>query len=147
MAIVGARRNNLQNVDARIPLRRLTCVTGVSGSGKTTLVHHCLHDGYRRAEGTQDGGLLVGFESVTDVVVMRQGGLGRSSRSNVATYTKAWDGVRKLFGGLRESRAQGLGPGAFSFNVPGGRCEKCEGSGSLVVEMHFMADIQVVCEA
>jgi excinuclease ABC subunit A len=147
VGVVGAQVNNLRDITARIPLGRMTCITGVSGSGKTSLIHHCLHDSFRRGGGGGGPrGELVGFDLVSDVVLMRQGGLGRSSRSNVATYTKAWDGVRKLFGGLRDARAKGLGPGAFSFNVPGGRCEACEGTGTLVVEMHFMADIEVLCE-
>jgi excinuclease ABC subunit A len=145
LSIAGARENNLQDVSVQIPLRRLTCVTGVSGSGKSTLVHKCLHDVYRGKAGTS-GVELAGFEQVTDVVLMRQGGLGRSGRSNVATYTKAWDAIRKLYGSHRDARAAGLGPGDFSFNRPGGRCETCEGIGTILVEMHFMADIEVVCE-
>ena len=109
-----------------------------------------MHDTYRRSghrpEAAADGSMLQGFEAVSDVVLMRQGGLGRSARSNLATYTKAWDGIRKLFGGLHDARGKGLGPGSFSFNRPGGRCDACEGTGTIVVEMHFMADIQVICD-
>lgn len=146
LTVAGARLNNLRDVTARIPLGRLTCVTGVSGSGKTTLVHRCLHDVYR-GKGSSSGVELSGFEQVSDVVLMRQGGLGRSGRSNVATYTKAWDAIRKLYGSHRDARAAGLAAGAFSFNRPGGRCETCEGIGTIMIEMHFMADIEVLCEA
>lgn len=151
LTLVGARENNLQGVTARIPLGRLVCITGVSGSGKSTLVHRCLFDSWQRSVGLGNPApvnieSVQGLEQIGELVLMEQGGLARSSRSNLATYTKAWDGIRKLFGGLRSSREHGLGPGSFSFNRPGGRCEKCEGTGSLVVEMHFMADIEVVCD-
>jgi excinuclease ABC subunit A len=89
---------------------------------------------------------LVGLEVFSTILMMKQGGLARSSRSNVASYTKAWDAIRTLFGGTMDSTRLGLGPGSFSFNTPGGRCERCEGTGTIVVEMHFMADIEVVCE-
>jgi excinuclease ABC subunit A len=151
LRVVGASENNLRDLTAAIPLGRLVCVTGVSGSGKSTLVHRCLFDGWRRATG--DGNAepcdlerLEGLEQIGELILMEQGGLTRSSRSNLATYTKAWDGIRKLYGGLRQARELGLDQGAFSFNRPGGRCEKCEGTGTLLVEMHFMADIEVVCD-
>ena len=151
LSVIGARENNLQGVTGRFPLGRLTCVTGVSGSGKSTLVHRCLFENWRRQQGivAAEVGLiegLEGLERVQDLVLMEQGGLGRSSRSTVASYSKAWDPIRKMYGESRVARNLGLGPGHFSFNTPGGRCERCEGSGTIVVEMHFMADIEVVCE-
>ncbi len=151
VAVLGAAQNNLQGINVRFPLHRLTCVTGVSGSGKTSLVHKCLFDAWRRMKG--HSGVeepyikaLEGFDDLRDVVMMRQGGLGRSSRSTIASYSKAWDAIRKIFGGLPDAKEHGLGPGSFSFNRPGGRCEKCEGTGRLVIEMHFMADIEIVCD-
>ncbi len=151
LRVVGARENNLQGVTAAFPLGRLTCVTGVSGSGKSTLVHACLYEGWRRLQGI--GGAeagrfeaLEGTEEVSELVLMGQGGLGRSKRSTVASYTKAWDGIRKLYGESQGAARLGLGPGHFSFNTPGGRCERCEGTGTVLVEMHFMADLEIVCE-
>lgn len=149
--IVGASENNLRDVTVAIPVGRLTCVTGVSGSGKTSLVHRCLYDSARRAKGL--GGVeatqvreVEGLGLFQDIILMEQGGLGRSSRSTVASYAKAWDGIRKLFGKLKASQERGLGAASFSFNTAGGRCEKCEGTGRQVIEMHFMADIEIVCD-
>ncbi len=152
LAIVEASEHNLKDITVQIPLARLTCVTGVSGSGKTTLVRRCLFDTWRRTQGhtgVEPARVdhLEGFSTLQDVVLMEQGGLGRSSRSNVASYTGAWEPIRKTYGGLTTSKREGLSAGHFSFNRPGGRCEPCEGTGRIVVEMHFMADIEVVCEA
>ncbi|MEL6181528.1 MAG: hypothetical protein AAFS10_21400, partial [Myxococcota bacterium] len=151
-AVVEASSHNLDGITARFPCQRMTCVTGVSGSGKSTLVHYCLFQNWRRMQG--QGGVeagqierLEGMGQFKDVILMAQGGLGRSSRSNVASYTKAWDGIRKLFGKLQEASRLGLSAGSFSFNTQGGRCEQCEGTGTLTVEMHFMADIEIVCDA
>ena len=144
LEVFGARENNLKELSVKIPLQRLVCVTGVSGSGKSTLVHRCLHDAWRQARGEEVEPPLVdrveGFGLFGEMVVMRQGGPARSSRSNLATATEAWNPIRKLFGELREALDVGLGPGDFSFNRAGGRCEKCEGTGTLTVEMHFMSD-------
>ena len=129
----------------------LTCVTGVSGSGKSTLVHDVLYAAIKRAKGAWDKrvGAHVGLEGVeflNDVVLVDQAPIGRTPRSNPVTYLKAFDPIRELFAQTREARARGLTASHFSFNVPGGRCEACEGEGVVRVEMQFLADIFVPCE-
>jgi excinuclease ABC subunit A len=149
--IVGARENNLDDIDVEIPYERLTAVSGVSGSGKSTLCEDVLFNGWKALQGR--GGVeagavsaLEGLDNFDDVVLMDQSAVGRSSRSNALSYTGAFDYVRKLFAGTREAKVTGLTIGDFSFNTPGGRCETCQGTGTITVEMHFMADVEVTCE-
>ncbi|GAB4313938.1 MAG: excinuclease ABC subunit UvrA [Candidatus Sumerlaeia bacterium] len=148
----GATENNLKNIDARFPLGVLCCVTGVSGSGKTSLVEYCLYGGWAHYHGDTSphkGAFreLVGWQDVGRLEHVRARPIGRSIRSNPVTYIKAFDEIRRLFAATREARAAGLGPGAFSFNSRGGRCEKCEGLGFTIVDMQFLADVTVVCDA
>ena len=147
----GCREHNLQGVDLVLPIARFCVVTGVSGSGKSTLVNDTLHRALarklHRAEaipGRHDG--LVGVDHVDKVIDIDQSPIGRTPRSNPVTYTGAFDGIRKLFAQVPEARVRGYGPGRFSFNVKGGRCEACQGDGQLRVEMHFLPDLFVTCE-
>ena len=151
VGIRGARANNLQNVDVDFPLSTMICVTGVSGSGKSTLVIDTLHralarrlGGGREEPGTH--GDLVGWQLVDKVIEISQAPIGRSPRSNPATYTGAFAPIRELFAQLPEARTRGYGPGRFSFNVKGGRCEACAGEGMIPIEMHFLPDVFVTCE-
>ena len=148
----GARENNLKNISLKIPLNVLTLVTGVSGSGKTSLIKSVFYPalkkhygGYANITGKFDsiGGDL---RQITDVELIDQNPIGRSSRSNPATYVKAWDEVRTLFSSQKLAKVRGYKPGFFSFNIPGGRCETCEGDGQVKIEMQFMADIHLKCE-
>ncbi|MBK1835408.1 excinuclease ABC subunit UvrA [Roseibacillus ishigakijimensis] len=152
LRIVGARENNLANLDVTIPLQRLVAVTGASGSGKSTLVNSILKRALARefhhataVPGEHDR--IEGMEHLGKVVVVDQSPLGRSPRSNPATYTGVFDEMRKLFAQLPLSRQRGYQAGRFSFNVKGGRCEKCQGGGSLKIDMHFLSDVWVPCEA
>jgi excinuclease ABC subunit A len=150
--IIGAKANNLQNVDARIPLGLLTTVTGVSGSGKSTLVDDILRRAlFRKFYGSkeQPGAhrFLRGFESLDKVIVIDQTPIGRTPRSNPATYTGMFNQIRDLFAKLPTARIRGYEAGRFSFNVKGGRCEKCQGDGLIKIEMHFLPPIYVTCEA
>jgi excinuclease ABC subunit A len=149
--LIGAREHNLQNVDIEFPLNTLTCVTGVSGSGKSTLVHDVLYAGLKRAKGDWDRKVgfhrrLEGAELLTDVVLVDQAPIGRTPRSNPVTYLKAFDPIRELLAATKDARSRGLTASAFSFNVPGGRCEACQGEGEVKVEMQFLADVSVPCE-
>ncbi len=160
LTLRGARQHNLQGVDIEVPLGAMTVVTGVSGSGKSTLVHDVL---YRAAEQQLGSGetsakeylgeavgdyeALEGISHLAEVVLVDQSPIGRTPRSNPVTYIKAWDEVRKLFAQTPISRERGYKPGHFSFNVKGGRCEECSGAGAVEVEMIFMADVYVPCEA
>ena len=149
--IRGAAQHNLKNLDVRIPLGVLACVTGVSGAGKSTLVNLTLHGNYRRRAGepAHEAGAvrsIAGLKQVDDVLLVDQAPLGRSSRSNAATYTKAYDEIRRLFAATRRARTLGVTAAHFSFNVPGGRCETCQGIGTQTVDMQFLADVTVVCE-
>jgi excinuclease ABC subunit A len=139
--VLGAREHNLKRVTLEIPLNTLTCVTGVSGSGKSTLVPKGDWD---RKVGAHDR--LEGHEFVTDVVLVDQSPIGRTPRSNPVTYLKAFDPIRELFAGTKDARSRGLSASHFSFNVPGGRCEACQGEGEVRVEMQFLADVFVPCE-
>ena len=149
--VLGASEHNLRNVDVEIPLGLLTCVTGVSGSGKSTLVHDVIYAALKRAKGDWDRRVgihrkLEGAEFVTDVVLVDQAPIGRTPRSNPVTYLKAFDPIRELFAATKDARSRGLTASHFSFNVPGGRCEACEGEGEVKVEMQFLADVFVPCE-
>ena len=149
--VTGATAHNLAGVDVEIPLGILTCVTGVSGSGKSTLVHDVIYAALKRAKGDWDRPVgahetLEGAEYVTDVVLVDQQPIGRSPRSNPVTYLKAFDPIRELFASTKEARTRGLTASHFSFNVPGGRCEACEGEGVVRVEMQFLADVFVPCD-
>lgn len=150
LTIEGARENNLQDVTVKIPGERLVCVTGVSGSGKSSLVEQVLYNGYRRdqGEGVEAGACraIRGFSAFDEVVLMSQAPAGRSSRSNAATYLKAYDEIRKLLAATPAAREQNIPPGHFSFNSSGGRCDECGGMGTVTLEMHFMADLEVACE-
>ena len=149
--VTGAREHNLRGIDVEIPLNTLTCVTGVSGSGKSTLVHDVLYAAIKRQKGAWDKRVgrhdgLDGAELVNDVTLVDQTPIGRTPRSNPVTYLKAFDPIRELFSHTRDARAAGLTPGHFSFNVPGGRCDGCEGEGVVRVEMQFLADVFVPCD-
>lgn len=150
LKIVGATENNLKNIDVRIPLKRFVCVTGVSGSGKSTLVNNILYKGLSNKLNHARWQLgkharIEGLEYLDKVIVIDQSPIGRTPRSNPVTYTGAWTHIRELFTVLPESRARGYQPGRFSFNVPGGRCENCEGAGLIKIEMHFLPAVYVTC--
>jgi excinuclease ABC subunit A len=151
LKIVGGRENNLKNLNVEIPLGILVVVTGVSGSGKSTLVHDILYAGigkrlgfWKKRAGKHDH--IEGLEQIDGVVLVDQSPIGRTPRSNPVTYTKAFDGIRLLFAQTRRARVKGFVPGTFSFNTPGGRCDKCEGAGVEKVEMQFLADLHLECE-
>ena len=151
LRLFGATEHNLKSVDVEIPINMLTCVTGVSGSGKSTLVHDVLYAAIKRAKGEWDKRVgsherLEGLELVSNVVLVDQAPIGRTPRSNPVTYLKAFDPIRELFASTKEARSNGLKPSHFSFNVPGGRCDACEGEGEVRVEMQFLADVFLPCE-
>ncbi|HEX8372617.1 MAG TPA: excinuclease ABC subunit UvrA [Chthoniobacterales bacterium] len=151
LTITGATENNLKNVTAAFPLGLLTCVTGVSGSGKSTLVDDILRRAlfrsfYRSKEKPGTHANIIGLDQVDKAIVIDQTPIGRTPRSNPATYTGAFGPIRDLFAGLPISRIRGYGSGRFSFNVKGGRCENCQGDGLIRIEMHFLADVYVECE-
>jgi excinuclease ABC subunit A len=147
----GAAEHNLKAVDIEIPLNTITCVTGVSGSGKSTLVHDVLYAAIKRAKGDWDRRVgayrdLDGLEYITDVALVDQTPIGRTPRSNPVTYLKAFDPIRELFSLTKDAKSRGLTASHFSFNVPGGRCEACQGEGEVRVEMQFLADVFVPCD-
>jgi excinuclease ABC subunit A len=153
LVLRGARANNLHGLDVEIPLGLLCAITGVSGSGKSTLVHQVLYRAVARALGQSDGSdpsgvftSLTGVERLNDVVLVDQTPIGRTPRSNPITYIKGFDLVRDLFASQPEAKRLSLTPGHFSFNVPGGRCNTCEGDGTVTVEMQFLADVELPCE-
>jgi excinuclease ABC subunit A len=151
LEVLGAKENNLRNIDARIPLGTFTCVTGVSGSGKSTLVDDILRRAlFRKFYGSKETPgahrALRGFEAIDKVVVIDQAPIGRTPRSNPATYTGMFNHIRDLFAKLPAAKIRGYAPGRFSFNVKGGRCEKCEGDGVLKIEMNFLPPVYVTCE-
>ncbi len=151
VTVVGAREHNLRGIDVSFPLGTLTAVTGVSGSGKSTLVNSILYtvlanelNGARQVAGRHKR--VTGMEHLDKVVHVDQGPIGRTPRSNPATYTGVWDRIRKLFAETTEAKVRGYTPGRFSFNVKGGRCEACSGDGTLKIEMNFLPDVYVPCE-
>ncbi len=151
MVIKKAAENNLKHIDVEIPLGVFTCVTGVSGSGKSTLVDEILYKGlakrlYRSKEQPGKHGGILGLEAIDKVIEIDQSPIGRTPRSNPATYTGLFGPIRDLFAKLPESRMRGYRPGRFSFNVKGGRCEACEGDGVKTIEMHFLPDVYMTCE-
>lgn len=151
IVLKGASENNLKVIDVEFPLNKMVCITGVSGSGKSTLVHDTLYAAIQNQFGTYKDKIgrhksISGLSYIESVEMVDQSPIGRSSRSNPATYTKAFDGIRDLFAGTRQSKIMGYTPGHFSFNVPGGRCESCQGEGVQKIEMQFMADIELTCE-
>jgi excinuclease ABC subunit A len=154
LRLAGASAHNLKRIDVRIPLHMIVAVTGVSGSGKSTLVHDVLYRALTAPAGPQANGngrppaldRLFGAELIDEVVLVDQSPIGRTPRSNPVTYIKAFDAIRELFASLPESHKHGYTAGYFSFNIPGGRCETCQGDGTITVEMQFLADVELVCE-
>jgi excinuclease ABC subunit A len=151
LVVKGARENNLKNVDVAFPLGVFTCVTGVSGSGKSTLVTQILYRAlarklYRSREHPGKFDRIIGGSRIDKIIEIDQSPIGRTPRSNPATYTKVFDQVRSIFALTKEARIRGFGPGRFSFNVKGGRCEACQGQGVKMIEMHFLPDVFVTCE-
>ncbi len=153
--IRGARANNLKGVDINIPLGMLVGITGVSGSGKSTLLHQVLYRALAQAKKQQGNGVgpsaaawssVDGDQYIDEVVLVDQSPIGRTPRSNPVTYIKAFDTIRDLFASLPESKKRGFSAGHFSFNIPGGRCEICQGDGTVTVEMQFLADVELICE-
>jgi len=151
LAVRGASEHNLKGVDVDIPLEMLVCVTGVSGSGKSTLVHDVVYAGLKKQRGEWQGHVgafreLQGAQHVDEVILVDQSPIGRTPRSNPVTYVKVYDAVREVFSQTRDAQSKGFDPSHFSFNVPGGRCDVCEGDGTVTVEMQFLADVELVCE-
>jgi len=151
LKVVNARGNNLKNVTAEIPLGLFTCVTGVSGGGKSTLLVDTLYKAVaRRLNGASEApaphDTISGLEHIDKIIDIDQSPIGRTPRSNPATYTGAFTPIREWFSGLPEARARGYEPGRFSFNVKGGRCEACQGDGVIKIEMHFLPDVYVTCD-
>ena len=146
ITIADADKHNLKHIEARIPTEAFTCVTGVSGSGKSTLLHDVLYLGWQRksADGFKE---IRGRDLIDKVIMVDQSPISTSPRSIPATYTKAMDDIRLLFSQTRESKAQGYPPGYFSFNTAGGRCEVCSGAGHQIIEMQFLSDVVLTCEA
>jgi len=150
--IKGARENNLKDIDVSIPLNMFVCITGVSGSGKSTLINNILFGGLKRkmdglySEKIGEFDSIEGINNIENVEIVDQSPIGKSPRSNPVTYIKAFDVIRELYSNLPASKKNGFTPGYFSFNVPGGRCETCEGTGIIKIEMQFMADIILECE-
>jgi excinuclease ABC subunit A len=153
LLIEGAAEHNLKSIDVEIPLDMFVCITGVSGSGKSTLVHGVLYPALKSIKGqSADEKVgsykrLKGAELIDDVQLVDQSPIGRTSRSNPVTYLKAYDEIRQVFANTQAAKIHGYTPGFFSFNVPGGRCETCEGSGMQVIEMQFLADLELTCES
>ena len=152
LVVQGAREHNLKSIDVPLPLSAFTVVTGVSGSGKSSLVEDVLYRYLARSLnrsqvpcGACDA--IVGLERINKVVKVDQAPIGQTPTSNAATYTGAFDLIRQLFARVPEAKLRGYSPRRFSFNVPGGRCEKCEGAGMLKVEMHFLAGVLITCDA
>ncbi len=146
-----ATEHNLKSIEVELPLDMLVCITGVSGSGKSTLIHECLYAGLKKQRGDWQGHVgafhkLDGGQLVDEVILVDQSPIGRTPRSNPVTYIKVYDAIREVFSSTREAQTRGFDPSHFSFNVPGGRCEVCQGDGTVTVEMQFLADVELVCE-
>src|SRR5215212_3761079 len=151
LIIQGAAEHNLKSIDVEIPLDMLVCITGVSGSGKSTLIHDCIYAGLKKQRAEWQGHVgafqkLEGGQLIDDVILVDQSPIGRTPRSNPVTYIKVYDGIREVFSLTREAQTHGFDPSHFSFNLPGGRCEVCQGDGTVTVEMQFLADVELVCE-
>jgi excinuclease ABC subunit A len=151
LKIRGASEHNLKAINVDIPLNMLVCVTGVSGSGKSTLIHDCIYAGLKKEAGEWQGHVgafqkLEGTQYIDEVILVDQSPIGRTPRSNPVTYIKVYDAIRETFANTREAQSRGFDPSHFSFNVPGGRCEVCQGDGTVTVEMQFLADVELVCE-
>jgi excinuclease ABC subunit A len=152
ITIRGAREHNLQNIDVTIPLGKFVAVTGVSGSGKSTLIRNCLYNRYQRdvrgVTGLDVGRVaaLEGTDKIYDMQFIDQSPIGRSTRSNPATYVKAWDEVRKIMSATTAAKLNNVTAGMFSFNTVGGRCDECEGAGTVTIDMQFLADVEVICD-
>ena len=151
LKIIGARENNLKNIDAEIPLGEFVCITGVSGSGKSSLINEILYkrlvtelNGAKKVAGTHTK--ILGIDNLDKVIAIDQSPIGRTPRSNPATYTGVFNDIRDLFASTAEAKARGYKANRFSFNVKGGRCEACQGDGIVKIEMHFLADIYVPCD-
>jgi excinuclease ABC subunit A len=149
--IIGAREHNLKNISVTIPLDMLVCITGVSGSGKSTLVHDILYSGLKKKRGEWNSAVgfhkeIRGAELVDDIILVDQSPIGRTPRSNPVTYIKAYDSIREVFAATNGAKSKGFSASHFSFNVPGGRCEFCQGSGLVTIEMQFLADVELTCE-
>ena len=149
--IIGAAENNLKNIDVKIPLNKFVVITGVSGSGKSTLIYDVLYSGLTKYLGVpiSDVGAFTeikGADNIDEVEIVDQSPIGKTPRSNPATYTGVFDLIRKLFSMTREAKIRGYKPGRFSFNVKGGRCEYCMGQGTKKIEMHFLPDVYVTCQ-
>jgi excinuclease ABC subunit A len=151
LKLLGASEHNLKSIDVELPLDMLVCITGVSGSGKSTLIHDCIYAGLKKQRGDWQGHVgafskLEGAPLIDDVILVDQSPIGRTPRSNPVTYIKVYDAIREVFSATREAQGRGFDPSHFSFNVPGGRCEICQGDGTVTVEMQFLADVELVCE-
>ncbi|HEY0078065.1 MAG TPA: excinuclease ABC subunit UvrA [Pyrinomonadaceae bacterium] len=151
LLVRGASEHNLKSIDIDIPLEMLVCVTGVSGSGKSTLVHDVVFAGLKKQRGEWQGHVgafqkLEGAQHLDDVILVDQSPIGRTPRSNPVTYIKVYDAIREVFSQTRDAQSRGFDPSYFSFNVPGGRCDVCEGDGTVTVEMQFLADVELICE-
>ncbi|MEK6282098.1 MAG: excinuclease ABC subunit UvrA [Acidobacteriota bacterium] len=151
LSLRSASEHNLKSIDVDVPLDMLVCVTGVSGSGKSTLIHDCIYAGLKKQRGDWQGHVgafskLEGSQLIDDVILVDQSPIGRTPRSNPVTYIKVYDAIREAFSSTREAQARGLDPSHFSFNLPGGRCDVCQGDGTVTVEMQFLADVELVCE-
>jgi excinuclease ABC subunit A len=151
LSVYGASEHNLKSIDVDVPLDMLVCVTGVSGSGKSTLIHDCIYAGLKKQRGEWQGHVgafkkIEGAQFIDDVILVDQSPIGRTPRSNPVTYIKVYDAIREVFANTREAQARGFDPSHFSFNLPGGRCEVCQGDGTVTVEMQFLADVELVCE-
>jgi len=151
LEIRGASEHNLKGIDVDIPLGMMVCISGVSGSGKSTLVHDIIYAGIKKQRGEWTGPVgsfrrIDGAAYLDDVVLVDQSPIGRTPRSNPVTYIKVYDAIRDLFASTREALTHGFDSSHFSFNVPGGRCERCEGNGVEIKEMQFLADVELICE-
>ncbi len=152
LQLKGASEHNLKNVDVSIPLNNLTCITGVSGSGKSTLIHKILVPAIKNTINKKSNNFanyksIVGANKIDSIIELDQSPIGRTPKSNPATYTGLFDDIRTLYSNTNEAKVRGYKTGRFSFNVKGGRCETCEGNGTLKIEMHFLPDVFIICNS